>query len=153
MTAPNPILQGLERDWKAAKHTVTEAAGWFDRHDGTSQTPAPAPATMAAATAAATAPQEDTMSLAQLEDDVKTDLTDGIQWLQGFAQRIGQAAPGIIATSEAVGSSTVGALVEAVDGRILPPQLETVLAGIVKDFVDKYATPQVTVPAAPQPAQ
>ena len=93
------------------------------------------------------------MSLAQFEDDVKTDLTDGIQWLQGFAQRIGQAAPGIIATSEAVGSSTVGALVEAVDGRILPPQLETVLAGIVKDFVDKYATPQVTVPAAPQPAQ
>ena len=117
----------------------------------TTQTPAARPATMKAATAAAPQ-QEDTMSLATIEDDVKADLTDGLNWLQGFASRLTAAAPGIIATSEAVGGSTVGALVEAVAGRILPPQLEQILANQVKDFVDRYSQVQAAAPAPQPPA-
>lgn len=92
------------------------------------------------------------MSLATLENDVRTDLTAGLDYLDGLVGRLKTAAPGIIATADAVGGSTVAALVDAVAGRILPAGLEPILASIVRDFVDKYA---VAAPAQPQqqPAQ
>lgn len=160
MTGPNPIAEALERDWQRIRHPSRHAVPLAQGGDARNviQTPANMPATMVTATAAA-ATKESTMSIATLEDAVKTDLTDGIDWLDGFVGRIKAAAPGIIATSEAVGGSTVGALVEAVAGRILPPQLESVLAGLVKDFVDRNAAPAATVAdstaaqPAPAPAQ
>lgn len=156
MTGPNPIFEAVRREARTAEHDV---AGWFHRDNPAPhganphpENPAATPATMAPVTAGAVTQQEDSMSLATIEDDVKTDLTQGLDWLEGFVGRVKAAAPGIIATSEAVGGSTVSALVEAVAGRILPPQMESVLAGIVKDFVDKYAPAQVQAAAPAQPA-
>lgn len=108
------------------------------------QTPAVQPATMAPAGAAT---KENRMSLSTLEDDVKADLTQGLDYLIDFGTRLKSAAPGIIATSEAVGSSTVGALVEAVGGAILPPQLEQVAVDFVKDLVGKYGSQPVQAAA------
>jgi hypothetical protein len=149
VTGPNPILESLENEWDAGRRW-TAAHFIPHRHP---QTPATAPVNLAAAPAAA-AKQEDTMSLATLDDEVTNDLTKGMDWLEGLVARVKAAAPGIIATSEAVGGSTVSALVEAVAGRILPPQMESILATMVKDFVDRYAPAQVTAPAQPvAPAQ
>lgn len=148
MTGPNPILESLEKEWDAGRRW-TAAHFIPHRHD---QTPATQPVNLAAATAAAANPQGDTVSLATLDDEVKNDLTKGMDWLEGVVARVKAAAPGIIATSEAVGGSTVSALVEAVAGRILPPQLESMLASIVKDFVDRYAPVAVAAPVQPQQA-
>lgn len=94
------------------------------------------------------------MSLATLEADVKTDLTDGLDWLDGFVTRVKAAAPGIIATSEAIGGSTVGKLVEAAAGAVLPPAYEQVAVDFIKDLITKYGQPAQAV-AAPvaAPAQ
>lgn len=132
-------------------HEAEEAVfGHLHHHhaaDAAPQTPAVQPATMAAS-AAPVATKENRMSLTTLEDDVKADLTQGLDYLIDFGTRLKSAAPGIIATSEAVGSSTVGALVEAVGGAILPPQLEQVAVDFVKDLVGKYGQ-QPVQPAAP----
>jgi hypothetical protein len=92
------------------------------------------------------------MSLAQLEDDVKTDLTQGLDWLEGFVGRVKAAAPGIIATSEAVGGSTVGQVAELFLGKFLPADVEAELLGIVRRYVSTFAQPVEAAPAAP-PAQ
>jgi len=150
VTGPNPILESLENEWDETRRW-TAAHFSHHRHD---QPPAAQPVNLAAAPAAAANPQGDTVSLATLDDEVKDDLTKGMDWLEGVVARVKAAAPGIIATSEAVGGSTVSALVEAVAGRILPPQMESILATMVKDFVDRYAPAQVTAPAQPvAPAQ
>lgn len=149
-----PTYEEIKDDFERGVRTAEQRIEHPFRHAADAATPTPAaqPVNLASATAAAVTPQGATMpSLAILEDDVKADLTDGLNWLQGFASRLSAAAPGIIATSEAVGGSTVGALVEAVAGRVLPPQLEAILANQVRDFVDRYAPAQVA--AAPVPAQ
>ena len=92
------------------------------------------------------------MSLTTIESDVKAYLTDGLDYLDGMVARLKQAAPGIIETTEAVGGSTVAALVEAVAGRVLPPQLEQVLAAQVADFVSRWGAPAQAAPVQPQQA-
>lgn len=148
MTGPNPILEALEHDWQRIRHPHHH-----DQAATATQTPATQPVSLAPAPAAATAPQKGTtMSFATLDEDVKTDLTDGLNWLTGFATRLQAAAPGIIATTEAVSGSTLGALAEGLAGRILPPQLEQVAVDFVKNLADKYAVQPVTAqPAAAQP--
>lgn len=88
------------------------------------------------------------MSLATLEDDVKNDLTQGVGWLKGFVTRLEQAAPGIIATSEAVGGSTVGQLAELFLGKVLPPDVEAELLALVRRYVTTFGQPAAVV--APQ---
>ena len=86
------------------------------------------------------------MSLATLENDVKTDLTQGVGWLKGFVTRLEAAAPGIIATSEAVGGSTVGQIAEMFLGKVLPPDVEAELLTLVKRYVVTFAQPAVPQP-------
>lgn len=136
------IFETLAAEYRAAEHAAATRIGHLvPRH---AQAPATQPVTVETTT-----PKENRVSLTTLTDDVKADLTDGLDWLDGFVTRIKTAAPGIIAASEAVGGSTVSALVDAVAGRILPPQLETVLAGLVKDFVDRNAPAAADAPVAP----
>lgn len=143
MTGPNPILESLENEWDAGKRW-TAAHFIPHRHP---QTPATAPVNLAAAPAAAANPQGDTMSLATLEDDVKADLTDGLNWMEGFVNRVRAAAPGIIATSDALASSTVGQVAEMFLGKVLPPDVEAELLGIVRRYVTTFGQ------AAPVPVQ
>lgn len=135
----------IKRDLGIAEHAI---GSWFHRQHA-AQTPAPMPATMAAAAAA---PKENPMSLAKLDDDIKEDLTEGLTYVEGLVGRLKAAAPGVIATGEAVSGSTVGKLVEAVAGRVLPAPLEDALSSIVKDFVDRYAPAAAATPAPAAPA-
>lgn len=91
------------------------------------------------------------MSLATLENDVKADLTDGMNWLEGMVQRVKAAAPGIIATSEAVGGSTVGKLLEIAAGKILPPGVEEEFLALAGRYFTTFGQPAqaVAAPAAP----
>lgn len=137
-----------------AARAVRAARKDFNRifgHHASPELPAQRPVNLAAAPAAA-AKQEDTMSLTTIESDVKAYLTDGLDYLDGMVARLKQAAPGIIETTEAVGGSTVAALVEAVAGRVLPPQLEQVLAAQVADFVSRWGAPAQAAPVQPQQA-
>lgn len=94
------------------------------------------------------------MSLTTLEGDVKADLTQGLDWLEGMTARLKAAAPGIIATSDAVAGSTVGQLAEIFLGKVLPPDVEAELLGIVRRYVGTFAVPaQPQQPVPPAPAQ
>lgn len=148
MTGPNPILESLENEWDAGRRWT---AAHFHPHRHP-QTPATAPVNLAAAPAAA-AKQEDTMSLATLEDDVKADLTDGLNWMEGFVTRVRAAAPGIIATSDALASSTVGQVAEMFLGKVLPPDVETELLGIVRRYVTTFGQAAPVPVQQPAPAQ
>ena len=88
------------------------------------------------------------MSLIQLEEDVKTDLTDGLSWLEGFVTRVKAAAPGIIATSEAVGGQTVGKLLEIAAGKFLPPGVEEEFLALAGRYFSTFG--QAAAPAQPQ---
>lgn len=149
----------IARDAAAIGHGIT---GLFQHHhaapDGAPHAPASRPDTQAAPAAAT--PQENTVSLATIEDDVKTDLTQGIDWMEGFVKRVKAAAPGIIATSEAVGGSTVGQVAEMLLGKFLPPDVEAELLALVKRYVTTFgqpapqaAQPQPTFQPAPAPQQ
>jgi hypothetical protein len=150
MPTYDEIRDDFERGIRTAEHAIEHP---FRRHaaDTAPQTPATAPATMKAATAAAPQ-QEDTMSLSTLEDDVKADLTDGLNWLDGFVTRVKAAAPGIIATSEAIGGSTVGKLVEIAAGKILPPGVEEEFLALAGRYFGAFGQPVQAAPAQPVPA-
>ena len=148
MTGPNPILEAVEDDFTRAGRWT---AAHFSHHRHP-QTPATTPVNLAAAPAAA-AKQEDTMSLATLEDDVKADLTDGLNWMEGFVNRVRAAAPGIIATSDALASSTVGQVAEMFLGKVLPPDVEAELLGIVRRYVTTFGQAAPVPVQQPVPAQ
>ena len=87
------------------------------------------------------------MSLAQLEAGIKTDITEGVTWVKEWAARIEAAAPGIIATSDAVAGSTVGQVAEMFLGKVLPADVEAELLGIVKRYVSTFGQPANAGPA------
>lgn len=138
--AKMPTFEEIRADFERGIRTVEHAAGHPFRHDAPTETPAMMPATMKPATQ-----QEDSMSLATLEDDVKTDLTQGLDWLEGFVGRVKAAAPGIIATSEAIGGQTVGKLVEIAAGKFLPPGVEEEFLALAERYFGSFGQ----VPAAP----
>jgi hypothetical protein len=130
-------------------HAVPLAEGGNADDVITTRTPATQPVNLAATPVAAPS-KENTMSpLSTLEDDVKADLTDGLNWLDGFVTRVKAAAPGIIATSEAVGSSTVGKLVELAAGKILPPGVEEEFLALAGRYFGSFGQVAALAPAAP----
>lgn len=90
------------------------------------------------------------MSLTALEDDVRGYLTDGVSYLDDMVTALKAKAPALIATMDAVSGSTVGKLVEALGGAVLPPQVEEFVAGVVKDAVARYGQQPQAAPAQPQ---
>ncbi|MGH3417784.1 MAG: hypothetical protein ACRDSS_15035 [Actinocrinis sp.] len=151
-----PVMPDIEADAARALAAAGRELGHlfrphrapsFTPRDQLSQTPAQQPVNLAAATAAAATPGG-TMGIAQLEDDVKADLTDGLNWLDGFVTRVRAAAPGIIATSEAVGGSTVGKLLEIAAGKILPPGVEEEFLALAGRYFGSFG--QVAASAQPQ---
>jgi hypothetical protein len=103
-----------------------------------------------------TLPKERPMGvLAEFDDDLKEYLTDGVTYVEGMAAKLKTAAPGLIAVAQAAGSQTVSGAVEALAGKVLPPDIDAWLAGFIKDAIAKFAAPaQAAQPAAPAgPAQ
>jgi hypothetical protein len=101
-----------------------------------------------------TLPKERPMGvLSVIDDDVKEYLTDGFTYLEGMAAKLKTAAPGLIAVAQAAGSQTVSGAVEALAGKVLPPDIDAWLAGFIKDAIGKFAAPaQAAQPAAPAEA-
>lgn len=134
---------------------AARAVGWVEHHlphrHAAPQSPAPQPVTMAPATADATAPQKDTtMSLATLEDDVKNDLTQGLDYLEGMVGRLKTAAPGIIGNAETVLAPIVERFAQTVGDRVLPPLMEEGLMAVVDAYFAKLGQPAQPVAAQPQ---
>jgi hypothetical protein len=101
-----------------------------------------------------TLPEETGMGvLSVIDDDVKEYLTEGFDYLGGMAAKLKAAAPGIIAVAEASGSQTVSAAVESLAGRVLPPDVDAWLAGVVKDAIEKFGAPAAAQPAPAEPAE
>lgn len=148
----------IKRDLAVAEHT---AAGWFHHRHGAPQTPASQPVTLTAeaTTAAALTPEETLMNLlTELTDDARGDLTDGLSYAEGLISRLKGIAPSVIETADTIGGSTVGKLIEAAAGAVLPAPAEDILVNMVKDFVSHYgapatAAPVAAAPAAPAPAE
>lgn len=129
--------------------------GLFEHHhhaEPAPQAPAQQPDNQATAPAAAIT-QGDSMSLTIIEEDVKKDLTEGMAWLSGLAQRVQAAAPGIIATSEALGNSTLGKLAETAAGKFLPPGVEEEFLALAGRYFSTFGQPVQAAAAAPAPPQ
>jgi hypothetical protein len=144
----NPIFDEIERD---LLHGASDVAGWF-HHGRHPQAPGAQPDQLAAPAAETTT--EETMSLFDtLTPDVKSDLTEGAAYVEGWIGRIKAAAPTVIADAETVGGSTVGKLAEMLAGTVLPPEVEAEFLSLAKLFVGRFGAP--AAPAAPveQPAQ
>lgn len=115
-------------------------------HHGHPQTPAPGPVTLAAAQPATEAP----MSLATLENDVKNDLTQGLDYLEGMVGRLKTAAPGIIGNAETVLAPIVERFAQTVGDRVLPPLMEEGLMAVVDAYFAKLGQPAQPIAAQPQ---
>jgi hypothetical protein len=119
-------------------------AAQLDAAHARTQTPATQPVTVKAPN-----PKEAIMSLLDtITEDVRGDLTDGLDYLEQFVGRVKAAAPSIINTADTLGGSTVGKLVEAAAGAVLPADVETELVNIVKTYVSRFSTPVATTTAA-----
>ena len=92
------------------------------------------------------------MSLTQIEDDVRADLSDGLAYVAQWASKLQGVMPAIVSTVDKVGGSTVGKLAETLAGAVIPQPYEDMLVGLVDDFAKRYGQPAVQ-PAAPVTAQ
>jgi hypothetical protein len=146
-----PTYQEIRADFERGVRTAEQHIEHPFRHaaDAAPQTPAQQPVNLATAPAAAATQQGDTMAIVQLEDDVKKDLTDGMDWLDGLVQRVKAAAPGIIATSEALGNSTLGKLAETAAGKFLPPGVEEEFLALAGRYFGTFGQPVTAAAAAP----
>ena len=92
------------------------------------------------------------MSLATLENDVKNDLTQGLDYVEGMVARLKSAAPGIIGNAETVLAPIVERFIQTVGERTLPPLMEEGLMAVVDAYFTKLGQP--AAPAQPeQPVQ
>jgi hypothetical protein len=154
MTTPDPpiyerIMRDAERFAGRVEHTVEHRFDAFRPRHGTSEPPASQPVTVNAGPRPA---KEPFMSLLDtITEDVKSDLTQGVAYLKEFAGRLEQVSPSIISTAETLGGSTVGKLIEAAAGTVLPADVESELVNIVKTYVTRFgsATTTPAVPSAP----
>lgn len=156
-----PSFEEIRADWERDVSRIEQRIEHPFRHNdeprmtphvdaahAATQTPATAPDSPAAPAAST---QGDTMPLTQIEDDVKADLTAGVSWVKEWAARIEAAAPGIIATTDAVGGSTVGKLVEIAAGKILPPGVEEEFLALAGRYFGAFGQVPAAPVTAPQP--
>lgn len=140
-------LGGIEHAAQRFGHALAEHVEHpFRRGDAAPGQPAQEPGTMAVAAAAAQPTGGTTVSLATIEDDVRADLTQGLDWLEGFVGRVKNAAPGIISTVDAVSGTTVGKLIETAAGKFLPPGIEEEFLAIAGRYFSTWG--QAAAPAA-----
>lgn len=88
------------------------------------------------------------MTIATIEDDVREDLTKGLDYVAGWAQRVQQALPGIVSTVDTVSGSTIGKLASSLAGAVIPEPYESMLVSLVSDFASRYGQPATTPAAA-----
>jgi hypothetical protein len=91
-----------------------------------------------------------------ISEDIKSDLTDGISYIEGWVARVKAAAPGIVADAQRFADSPVTQALEKA-GALIDPAAEQVIAGWISDLAALRAqAPAVPVAAAepdPLPAQ
>jgi hypothetical protein len=92
--------------------------------------------------------------MTSITDEVKSDLTDGLEYLEKMAGRLKTAAPGIIARAEAEAATPLGKtateLAVALGDTVLPPEAVTFIKGILDYAVSKWGpAEETTAPAAP----
>ena len=93
-------------------------------------------------------PKESPMGvLDAIDDDAKEFLTEGIPYGKTMFVKLESIAPALIAVASAAGSQTVSAAVEALAGRVLPPDIDAWLAGFIKDAIAKFGAPAQAAPA------
>jgi hypothetical protein len=99
-------------------------------------------------------PPEESAMAEGFDDDLKEYFSEGFTYVKNLATRMEAEAPRLISLATAAGSQTVSAAVEALAGRVLPPDIDAWLAGFIKDAIAKFGAPaQSAQPAAEQPAE
>jgi hypothetical protein len=83
-----------------------------------------------------------------LSNDLKTDLTDGLDYVEGWVGRVKAAAPEVLSVAQRWANSPVTKALEDA-GEAIDPAAETVIAGWIRDLASLKLG---TVSAAPAPA-
>lgn len=128
-------LKAAAREWASVEEHVADVLH--------RKTPAQQPATMNTATQ-----QEDSMSLATIADDIKNAIGNAEQWVTQVTET---HLPAILAEAGKYEGSTIGKLAATLEGALIPEPFESMLNGLVEDFVKRYGQPAVTAPAEAQP--
>ena len=120
-----PIFAELEHEAGAAgRRAFADITGHF-RHHGYDS-----------ANALPRVPEETPMST--ITEEIRKDLTEGLDYIKGFAERVSAAAPDIIAVAEKTESSPVAQLLEKL---ALGPEFEKAVAGVIADLAKFFSVP------------
>lgn len=88
------------------------------------------------------------MSLSSIANDIKTHIESGEQW---FAKVLGEHVPALVAEAEKIQGSVI---FQALEGLILPPEVEAEIANVIKAFAAVVArVPAVAAAPAEVPAE
>jgi hypothetical protein len=151
-----PTFEEIRDDFERGVRTAEQRIEHPFRHHAAQAAPEPPaamPATMAAATAAAPQ-QEDTMSLATLEDDFR----NGVAAVKNEIGKFEQSIPGLVADAKNLAGSPLGQLAitgaEHVASGVLPPEALAIVESGAVDLYNKILglySPQGAqqAPAAP----
>lgn len=92
---------------------------------------------------------EDGMSLADIANDIKTHITSADAWL---AKVVEEHVPAILAVAEKYQGSPI---VQALEGTVLPPEVEQQIAGMITALAKQFPAQQqpAPVPAVPADAE
>jgi hypothetical protein len=139
----------IARDLARASSGVEHVLGHLHHHHA-AQAATPTPAAGPVTVKAAPNLEERIMSLLDtITGDVRADLTDGLDYAEGLLGRLKAVAPSVIETADKLGGTTVGKLVDAAAGMVLPAPYEDVAVSFIKDLVSKYGQQPLAAPAAP----
>lgn len=114
------------------------------------QTPAVQPVNLAAALAAAEPPKENPMQISDIAGDIKGAVENADEWVRQVTET---HLPSLLAQAQRYESSPI---VQALESALLPPEVESGIAAMIKDLAARYPAPVVAAPdapAAPVPAQ
>lgn len=68
-----------------------------------------------------------------ITDDIKTDLSDGLSYVEGWVARVKQAVPGILSDAQKFANSPILKALEAA-GALIDAPAESVIAGWITDL-------------------
>lgn len=86
-----------------------------------------------------------------LADTIKTDLTDGLDYVEGWVSRVKTAAPDVLAHVQKYANSPIMAALEEA-GALIDPPAEQIIAGWIHDLASLRPAVSQPAPAAAEPA-
>jgi hypothetical protein len=152
LMAQMPDIEGGLGPVEGFAHRVEHDAAGFMRHlmhhgapaqdpDAATQTPAVQPVNLA--TEVAMPPKENTVQISNIAGDIKGAIENADEWVKQVTET---HLPSLLAQAARYEQSPI---VQALESALLPPEVESGIAAMIKDLAARYPAPVVAAPDAP----